>query len=234
MTHKFFKPVWTLALLIASVTHAHAGVVVGGTRVVYEADKREVSLPIRNIGNAPFLIQAWADNDGELGDSISDEDAPFIVTPPLYRLDPTSDSLVRIIYLDSDLPADRESVYWLNVKSIPAMPDGERNVLQIAIKTRIKLFYRPGHINRPSTRDYESLTFSRDGDALRVSNPSPYYITFFQLKLDDHVVNTTNVMVPPKSYAYYSVPADTEFEAVSWEAINDFGGKTNTIHSYLR
>ncbi|WP_261140007.1 fimbrial biogenesis chaperone, partial [Serratia quinivorans] len=45
---------------------AHAGIVVGGTRVVYNADKRETSLSISNPDKIPYLIQSWADADGPL------------------------------------------------------------------------------------------------------------------------------------------------------------------------
>lgn len=38
-----------------------------------------------------------------------------------------------------DLPVDRESVFWLNVKEIPKK-SAEENVLQIAVRSRIKLF----------------------------------------------------------------------------------------------
>ncbi|WP_180821372.1 fimbria/pilus periplasmic chaperone, partial [Vibrio parahaemolyticus] len=40
------------------------------------------------------------------------------------------------------LPQDRESVYYFNLREIPPRSK-EANVLQIALQTRIKLFYRP-------------------------------------------------------------------------------------------
>jgi P pilus assembly chaperone PapD len=54
------------------------------------------------------------------------------------------------------LPEDRESVFWLNVKSIPATDDSvpHNNVLQVVVKSRLKLFYRPAGLEgsrRPLT-----------------------------------------------------------------------------------
>ncbi len=43
------------------------------------------------------------------------------------------------------LPQDRESLFYLNVREIPPKPD-KPNVLQLAMQSRIKLFYRPAAI----------------------------------------------------------------------------------------
>lgn len=69
------------------------------------------------------------------------EKAPFIITPPLYRLDKDQQNVERIV-LAGALPQDKESLYWLNIKAIPAASRKD-NTLQIAVKTRIKLIYRP-------------------------------------------------------------------------------------------
>ncbi|MCV5920354.1 fimbria/pilus periplasmic chaperone, partial [Escherichia coli] len=70
---------------------------------------------------------------------------PFIITPPLFKLDPEKNNILRIVNITHGLPQDRESVYWVNVKAIPSKSDDSenKNVLQIAVRTRIKLFYRP-------------------------------------------------------------------------------------------
>lgn len=67
---------------------------------------------------------------------------PFIITPPLFRLDPGKNNILRIVNTTPGLPQDRESVYWVNVKAIPSKSDDSenKNVLQIAVRTRIKLF----------------------------------------------------------------------------------------------
>ncbi|MCC3264159.1 fimbria/pilus periplasmic chaperone, partial [Paenibacillus polymyxa] len=69
----------------------------------------------------------------------------FIITPPLFKLSPTKNNVLRIVNTSDALPQDRESVYWVNVKSIPARSEDaeNKNVLQIAVRTRLKLFYRP-------------------------------------------------------------------------------------------
>ncbi|MCL7707702.1 molecular chaperone, partial [Enterobacter kobei] len=74
--------------------------------------------------------------------------APFMVTPPLFRLAAHQDNTLRVVRTGGTLPEDRESLYWLNIKSIPSAAKIEGvNRLQIAIKTRIKLMYRPASVS---------------------------------------------------------------------------------------
>ena len=70
--------------LLVPVFYSHicpaSGIQVGRTRIIYEAGKKEVSLPLTNTDSElPWLIQSWTD--------IGDEKTrgPFIVTPPLFR-----------------------------------------------------------------------------------------------------------------------------------------------------
>jgi len=73
--------------------------------------------------------------------------APFLITPPLFRLDAKEDNVLRVVRTGGNLPGDRESLYWLNIKAIPSSKHVEgMNTLQIAINTRIKLLYRPSSI----------------------------------------------------------------------------------------
>lgn len=124
-----------LAFLLALFTvQAQAGIVIGGTRVVYDGDKKEASASIRNPEKSGvYLVQSWVDN-GERGGK-----APFIVTPPLFRINPGEENMLRIIRTGGNLPPDRESVFWLNVKSIPATDDSKphTNVLQVVVKSRL-------------------------------------------------------------------------------------------------
>jgi chaperone protein EcpD len=41
------------------------------------------------------------------------------------------------------VPQDRESVFWLNVLEIPPKPVGKANHIQLTVRSRLKLFYRP-------------------------------------------------------------------------------------------
>ncbi len=71
-----------MALLPLTLTSASAGVIIGGTRVIFDGAKKEASINITNPDNGPYLIQSWIDVQDEQSGK-----TPFIITPPLYRLD---------------------------------------------------------------------------------------------------------------------------------------------------
>ncbi|MEI4920348.1 fimbria/pilus periplasmic chaperone, partial [Klebsiella pneumoniae] len=86
------------------------------------------------------------------------------------------------------LATDRESLFYF--RSV-AMPAGEKQSaspssvvggsLQVSTATVVKLFYRPGGLALPQQQAMGMLQFSSTGQGLRVTNPTPYYITLADL-----------------------------------------------------
>lgn len=92
-----------LALLLAfwgSVNLAWAGgIALGSTRVIYPQGSKQVSLPVINSSDSNvFLIQSWISNAD--GSRTSD----FIMTPPLFVIQPKKENLLRIMYVGPSLP----------------------------------------------------------------------------------------------------------------------------------
>lgn len=111
------KALCLVACLLWWANPIQAGVVVGGTRVVYDAGKKEASLSVNNTEKSlPYLIQSWLENARE-DDTTT---VPLIITPPLFRLDAEQENILHIVRAGGNLPNDRESLFWLNVKSIPS------------------------------------------------------------------------------------------------------------------
>ncbi|HCW46419.1 MAG TPA: long polar fimbrial chaperone LpfB, partial [Erwiniaceae bacterium] len=59
---------------------ASAGVIVGGTRIIFNGAVKENTISVTNPDESPWLIQSWVESDGK-------SKAPFIFSPPLFRLD---------------------------------------------------------------------------------------------------------------------------------------------------
>lgn len=80
------------------------------------------------------------------------------------------------------MPQDRESLFYLNVREIPPKPD-KPNVLQLAMQSRIKLFYRPSAIvpETPGAVWQNQLVFHKQGARWTVNNPTPYFVTLIGL-----------------------------------------------------
>ncbi|MFD3238879.1 FimD/PapC N-terminal domain-containing protein [Rahnella perminowiae] len=83
----------------------------------------------------------------------------------LFRLNAGEDNSLRIIRTGGILPDDRESLFWLNIKAIPRLPEeAPAGLLQIVVKTRLKLFYRPAALLTPAGQSaWRQLQFSRAG-----------------------------------------------------------------------
>ncbi|WP_137848465.1 molecular chaperone [Enterobacter sp. 2VL] len=213
-----------LALVLALLSvQAQAGIVIGGTRVIYNGDKKESAASVRNPEKSGvYLVQSWVDS-GEQGGN-----TPFIVTPPLFRINPDEENMLRIVRTGGNLPQDRESVFWLNVKSIPATDDStpRTNVLQVVVKSRMKLFYRPAGLEGQPESAYHQLSVARSGNRLTVTNPTPYYVTLFTLKVDGQEIKEAD-MVPPKGNASFTLPS-ARASNVTWQAISDYGGISQT------
>ncbi|EAU5657377.1 molecular chaperone [Salmonella enterica] len=206
------------------------GFSLGGTRVIYDGSKKEATVTVINSAkDAPFLAQSWVDNYVPSGEKRVVPDTrgkpPFLVTPPLYRQD-QGKNMLRIVRVGGQLPTDRESVYWLNVKAIPAVSPllKGKNTLQFAYVLRIKLFYRPEGITGDPVSAGEQLTFRRQGQNLVVKNPSPYYITFNKISMGGAEVKDTTLMVPPLGEQQYPLPATAAGKTVKYRVLNDHGG----------
>lgn len=213
------------ALCVASVAQAQAGVVIGGTRLIYDAGKKESSLTLSNPDKVPYLIQSWV--DGKEGDNTK---APFIITPPIFRLDGGQNNILRVIATGGNLPSDRESLYWINIKSIPSA-EKKDNTLQIAIKTRIKLIYRPRGLPGTLEQAAGALKWKRNGTSLQVSNASPYYLTFTNVKVNGVLLKEL-AMVAPHASTTLTLPPGAG-GTLNWQIINDFGGASQVFNATL-
>lgn len=175
---------------------SEATVVIGGTRVVYSAEEKEVTVKLTNVGAASSLVQVWLD-DGNEQSTPDTAKTPFAVTPPIFRLDPHKGQSIRVMYSGEPQPQDKETLYWLNVLEVPAKSgETEKNLLQFATLLRIKLFFRPAGLPGEVRSAPQKLTWklisdeSGKGAALQVTNPTPYYVNFTQvgLKMGEHLI----------------------------------------------
>lgn len=223
---------------------AHAGVVIDGTRHIYPQQRREITLRLTNDDErAPRLVQVWLDQ-GDPASDPSNSKVPFSLSPPVFRLNPQKSQAVRLVYTQEPLPADRESLFWLNALEIPPKVNteadaevGPANHLQFAFRIRTKVFFRPadlpGSPNEAHTQLRWSLRRNTQGTLLDVHNPSAYHVTFNEVALamgpqqDAPLLPAEEGMVPPGGNltlrvhkAVQPIPADAR---VHFKYINDYG-----------
>ncbi|SDU94880.1 fimbria/pilus periplasmic chaperone [Pseudomonas mucidolens] len=221
-----------LSLLALGLSHSqsvNAAIGLDRTRVVFDGGKDAASVNITNNNTQlPYLAQGWIED--EQGKKIT---TPLIVLPPVQRLEPGKQSQIKVQALPAAklLPQDRETVYYFNLREIP--PRSEKaNTLQIALQTRIKLFYRPASI-MPSQQEIanpwqEKLTLAREGDRYTVNNPSPYYVTLVDARSSKDgktIKGFEPLMVPPKGMLTLGPSATALGTTPYLTYVNDYGGR---------
>lgn len=168
-------------LLVLVSISSSAGIVVNSTRVIYSADKKEVTVSLKNTGTHAALVQSWLDT-GDPTAVPKNINVPFVIMPPITRIDGGKGQTLRLIYTGGTLPADRESIFWLNVLAVPPKKnDANHHLLNVAYQTRIKLFYRPTNQSINVDAAAKKLQWTTASGALNVTNPTPYYISLLNV-----------------------------------------------------
>lgn len=167
-----------------------ASVVIGSTRVIYLSSEKVVTVSLSNWGAQPVLVQAWVDT----GDALATPDTiqiPFIVQPPMFRMEPGRGHAVRLTYTGDPLPDNRETMYWFNALEVPPrqVAAADANHVRFALRTRIKLVFRPSGLPGNAAEAFKQLGWKwatgagGKGIALAVTNPSAYYVNFADVGL---------------------------------------------------
>lgn len=217
-----------LAGLLCS-QQATAAIALDRTRVIFSGGDKSVSMSISNENKQlPYLAQGWVEDAN--GKKITN---PLTVLPPVQRLEPGAKSQVKVQGLPATntLPQDRETLFYFNLREIPPKSD-KPNTLQLALQTRIKLFYRPKAIavaNPESSAPLqEKLTLTIKGSSYQVNNPTPYYVTLVDASNKKGGASAPGfepLMVAPKSNASLKVAVSALGNTPVLTYVNDYGGR---------
>lgn len=212
-----------LGMLVAA--QATASISLSATRVVFDGAYKEANVIVRN-GNQEVLVQSWVD----ASDSAQ---APFAITPPLARVLPKQEQLLRILYEGQGLPTDRESVVWLNVQEIP-QASTKANTLQLAVRQRIKIFFRPANLPGNALLAPEQLVWQLTQRAgkpqLTVTNPSLYHVSMADIELKrgkQTVLSADSAMIAPGEQKTFT-SALSQMDGpltLTFKSINDYGAQ---------
>lgn len=210
----------------------------GATRVIYNINSPGASLSVQNVQDYPMLVQS------EVFAEDKKSTAPFIVTPPLFRLDAQQSSRLRIVRTEAG-EGDRETLQWLCVKGIPPKEDDKwaesheskiNNTLslqvRISISNCVKLFVRPEVIKGNSEDMAGQVKWQVAGKQLKGTNQTPFYINLSELKIGGRDVQTPHYIQPYSSYTY-DLPEGRSGTTVQWRVITDNGVNSKLFESNL-
>lgn len=208
---------------ILFIIPANAAVVITGTRVVYPAGEKEVTVKIDNVGQKPALAQVWIDA-GDPDATPETARAPFTLTPPINRINAGKGQTLRMMYTGEALPRDKESLFWLNVLEIPASRKDKNNQLQLAVRSRLKIFYRPQGLAGSANAAGQSVTWKKVSGGIEGYNPTPYFVSVARITQDkDGKVPVANGgMIAPGGKALFRTNKSTSTIYPAY--ISDEGG----------
>lgn len=147
------------------------------SRYIYKGDSQFVSALVKNTSDREFGAQVWVDNITE-----DDTRPTFIATPSFFRIKEDGRQVFRVMKVSDHMPKDKESIYWLNLQEIPpAQPGGG---LSMAIRTKVKLIYRPADIAENRDGAEKKMTVEYLPGEHWLVNTTPYIFAIGAL-LDD-------------------------------------------------
>lgn len=221
-------------ILIISSKNILANIVLQGTRIIYYEAKGNVTVQLTNNGKSPALVQSWVD-DGNINSTPEKSHSPFYVFPPIVKVAGLKGQQLKIKMISHKLPKNRESVFYLNILDIPPYPENTqgKSVLQLAIKSRVKLFYRPKELITPPADVYKKISYKLEDNDLIVTNNSKYYFTISKIT---HINETKkslikSKMIPPLSDFKLPLQNKVKHNKLTVTYVDDFGVyKTRNIN----
>lgn len=213
-----------------AVDQATAGISLSSTRLIFDGKHKEAGITVRNNG-ADVLIQSWVDTDSDAAS------VPFAVTPPLVRVSDGEQQMLRVIYEGTGMPGDRESVVWLNVQEIPQSAK-TTNTLQLAVRQRIKLFFRPAGLKDNAYQAPTELTWrvlERAGKSLLVvNNPGLYHVSIADITVQSGTTGEhpfDSLMIAPgeqKEFVLKQLHVAGSLRLL-FSSINDYGARDRYV-----
>ena len=201
--------------------------------MVYQTYFNEETTNIKSVDDSSVLLQIWIDN-GNMSEDISIAKTPFLITELMVNLSSGDSHQIRILVVDeTSLPNDKEFVFWLNILELnEKLREKINDRVNVAFRTRIKLFYRPISISESTTEELnEKLTFKLidNKKRIKIENSTPLYRTFLYASnknKDKNIINGDD-MVAPFSYIEWNINESFEIgDKINYILINDSGLET--------
>lgn len=201
----------------------------GSSRIIYNLADRGAALLVINPQQYPMLVQPQILNEDKR------TAAPFIVTPPLFRLDAMQQNRLRIIYTGDSPPVDREQLYWTCVSALPptgadddtsATPSAAFRV-QVQLNTCIKTMLRPARLKGTLTDAARKLRWHINNGKLTAHNNSAYYLSFKYIHLNGKQIEHPEYIAPFSSQAFTVATNNTS--TVLWRVITDHGSNSQEM-----
>lgn len=197
--------------LLLNCSLTSAAIQLQQTRLVYPAGEARIAVAIKNSDiTQAVLINSWVESDRK----------DIFVLPARAIIEPGGEKKLAISIPDDGKKRHQERLYWFNVKATPVTKLSAP--LAVTVISRIKLFYRPKNLLSGAENAYRKLMINRCAKRLVIENPTPYYISFYSLKIDKQEMTDVR-MIAPNERAVVLLPNGAQHPYIYWQAILDTG-----------
>ncbi|EAR54642.1 chaperone protein FanE precursor [Photobacterium sp. SKA34] len=220
-----FKHILKIGLFILFYSNsALAALQLNATRYIVNEGDKSIEIKIENIADKTYAAQIWIENEDE-----KDKKVNFIPMPNFFKFNKGETQIVRILNTQKSPSIKNESLYWLNLQEIPPVDKSKKSRITLALKTRVKLIYRPKTLLDKRANAEKLLTIFKSNESIKITNPTPFYLAVVSVKLNGKEVKLNNDMkqqlgvFPPKSSVFIKNNDVTSISKFEFDAINDYG-----------
>ncbi|BBU96627.1 pilus assembly protein [Providencia rettgeri] len=213
-----------LTILFSSSTFSN--VIITGTRVIYPADADSITVQLTNNSKTSSLVQSWIDN-GDENSTPENSEAPFYLSPPIVKIEGLQGQQLKIKKIPGKLSDNVESVFFLNVLDIPKTPESAKgkNAIQLATRSRIKIFYRPIGLTESSDEVINHASYQIKNNNILVKNNSQYHLTIAAITPLDDKNNSLidSAMIAPMSEKELPIKGTMKSHDLILMYVDDYG-----------
>ncbi|WP_051484703.1 fimbria/pilus periplasmic chaperone [Shewanella waksmanii] len=218
MKNKLFK-IMVIILTCGISYSASANLVLDATRYIYNSEDNSISIKVSNDSDKKLYGgQVWVEST-----DIADSRPILVASPSFFKVEPGRKQIVRIINVADHLPDDRESLFWMSLQEIP--PQIKGTGISMAIRTKVKVLYRPEGIAKGRLNAESKMIIERQGGRLYLKNSTPYIFAIGGLidqsgdyiDLDTKQIRILSVFSPEDKIEV------TDFNIVGGMALDDYG-----------
>ncbi|WP_368910617.1 molecular chaperone [Proteus vulgaris] len=216
-----------LYIAISLPIYGYTSIEINKDKFIFIESKNQEVIEIKNSINSDYFIQSWISHY----DENNDFELPFMITPPLFKIEKDEDYSLKIFKIDEIKKKDRETLYKINIKRIPVLSDSDdnKNLLHISMNSVYNLIYRPISIEKNAVDAYKKIEFLKNqNNEFIINNPTPYFITLLNVHLENISLISKSITIPP--FKKYNTKNKIKKDGlIKWKTIDQYGVEIKAI-----
>lgn len=206
---------------IFPTSYSQSSIEINKDKFIFIESVNQEIIEINNKENNDYFIQSWVTHY----DKENSNEIPFMVTPPLFKIEKDETFSLKIFKKDEIKERDRETLYRINIKRIPILlnSDNNKNMLHVSINSVYNLIYRPISIEKDAKDAYKKIEFLKNkNNEFIINNPTPYFIALSSVYFNRMLIVNESKTIPPfKKYNTKKIISESGY--VKWKIFNQHG-----------